>query len=83
MPEESRNKQEDCPADQKHHLGGESRDLGPGPIISHVTQLSPSPVWKRISLGSMPILSLGGKKRVRAANLAFIKSSCLLSPGGR
>ena len=28
MPEKSGNKQENCPVDQKHHLGGELRDAG-------------------------------------------------------
>lgn len=33
MTEKSRDEQKNCPADQKHHLGGEQGDLGPGPSL--------------------------------------------------
>lgn len=71
MPEKSGNKQENCPVDQKHHLGGELRDLRPGPITGHVTQVSPFHLggafllWKRVSLGRMSMFSLDGKTEFR------------------
>ena len=33
MTEKSRNEQKNCPAEQKHHLGGEPGDLGTGPSL--------------------------------------------------
>ena len=33
MTEKSRNEQKNCPANQKHHLGGEPGNLGTGPSL--------------------------------------------------